>query len=83
MSEAREMDTRAQAALALNDESPYQSRSVMQMARQRLLRDRLAVCGTVLLLLLVILTLGAPLLSKHVTGFTPEQIELGATLKTP
>jgi len=83
MSEAREMDTRAQAALALNDESPYQSRSVMQMARQRFLRDRLAVCGTVLLLLLVILTLGAPLLSKHVTGFTPEQIELGATLKTP
>jgi len=83
MTEAREMDTQAQAALALNEESPYQSRSVMQMARQRFLRDRLAVCGTVMLLLLVILTLGAPLLSKHVTGFSPEQIELGATLKTP
>jgi len=83
MTEARETDARAQAALALNDELPYQSRSVMQMARQRFLRDRLAVCGTVMLLLLVILTLGAPLLSKHVTGFSPEQIELGATLKTP
>ena len=83
MTEARETDARAQAALALNAESPYQSRSVMQMARQRFLRDRLAVCGTVVLLLLVMLTLGAPLLSKNVTRFTPEQIELGATLKTP
>ena len=83
MTDRKETDARAQAALALNGESPYESRSVMQMARQQFLRDRLAVFGSVMLLLLVILTLGAPLLSEYVTGFTPEQIELGATLKTP
>ena len=75
---------RARAAEALDGAAAgYQSRSVMQMARRRFFKDKLAVVGIALLLLLIILTLSAPLLTQRLTGFRPEQIELGATLKEP
>jgi peptide/nickel transport system permease protein len=39
--------------------------------------------GTIVLVFLVLVSVGAPLLSEHVIGFTPEEVELGATLKRP
>ena len=53
------------------------------MAWRRFRRDRLAVVGTIVLLVLSVLSICAPWLAEHVTGYTPEQIELGATLKPP
>jgi peptide/nickel transport system permease protein len=59
------------------------SRGLLTMAWQRFRRDRLAVFGAAVLLVLILLSLLAPLLSRYVTGYTPEQIELGAILKAP
>jgi peptide/nickel transport system permease protein len=53
------------------------------MAWQRFRRDKLAMAGTAVLILLIALAASAPLLARHVTGYTPEQIELGSTLKPP
>lgn len=56
---------------------------LVTMAWQRFRRDRLAMAGTAVLILLIVLAMSAPLLARYVTGYTPEQIELGATLKSP
>jgi len=57
--------------------------SLAEMAWQRFRRDRLAMLGGAILLVLVVVALCAPLLSRHITGFGPEQIELAATLRQP
>jgi len=54
---------------------------LMEMAWQRFRRDKLAMLGGVIILILVLAAIGAPLLSKYVTGYTPEEIDLGGTLK--
>jgi len=54
---------------------------LLEMAWQRFRRDKLAMLGGTILLILVLSAIGAPLLSKYVTQYTPQQIELGATLK--
>lgn len=55
----------------------------MEMAWRRFRRDRLALVAGGVLLLLSLIAVAAPLLSRHAIGLTPEQIELGATLKAP
>jgi peptide/nickel transport system permease protein len=56
---------------------------LLEMAWQRFRRDKLALAGTAVLILLIVVALSAPILSRYVTRYTPEQIELGATLKSP
>jgi len=56
---------------------------LIEMAWQRFRRDKLAMLGSVMLILLISMALSAPLLSRYVTRFSPEQIELGGTLKAP
>lgn len=51
------------------------------LAWRRYRRDKLAMIGGAIILILILTSIGAPLLSKHVTRFTPEQIKLGANLK--
>lgn len=70
---------RAQARLFEAQKTP----GLAELAWRRFRRDKLAMLGTAVLLLLVSMSLCAPLLSRHVTRFTPEDIELGATLKPP
>ncbi|MBN1934311.1 MAG: ABC transporter permease [Anaerolineae bacterium] len=53
------------------------------MAWQRFRRDKLAMIGTAVLLFLIAISLCAPLLSRHMLDFTPEEIELGGILKKP
>lgn len=55
----------------------------LELAWRRFRRDRLALVGSAALILLLALALTAPLLSRHVLGFAPEHVELGATLKPP
>lgn len=69
----------AQMRLVQQQDTP----SLLEMAWQRFRRDKLALAGTVVLILLVVLALSAPLLARHVIGYTPEQIELSGTLKAP
>lgn len=69
----------AQMRLVQQQDTP----SLLEMAWQRFRRDKLAIAGTVVLILLVVLALSAPLLARHVIGYTPEQIELSGTLKAP
>ena len=54
---------------------------LLQMAWQRFRRDKLAMLGGIIVIILVLAAIGAPLLSKYVTRYTPERIELGAILK--
>lgn len=54
---------------------------LMTMAWQRFRRDRLAMVGGAIMIILILAALGAPLLSKHITHYTPQKIELGSTLK--
>ncbi len=56
---------------------------LVEMAWQRFRRDKLSMLGTTALLLLILLSAGAPLIAKHLTRYTPQQIELGGILKTP
>lgn len=56
---------------------------LLDMAWQRFRRDKLAMLGSAVLIILVLVALSAPLLSRYVTKFTPEEIELGSTLKPP
>lgn len=56
---------------------------LLDMAWKRFRRDKLAMLGTAVLIVLIALSISAPLLSRYVTGYTPEEIELGATLKAP
>jgi peptide/nickel transport system permease protein len=72
---------RALANLRLYEEQ--KTPGLVEMAWQRFRQDRLAMIGAAVLILLILLSVGAPLLSKHVTKFTPEEIELGAILKAP
>jgi peptide/nickel transport system permease protein len=72
---------KARANLRLYEEQ--ETPGLLEMAWQRFRRDRLAMVGTAALLLLIILSVCAPLVSKYITGFTPQQIELGAILKRP
>jgi len=74
---------REQALAALTGQRRYEAQGVLQMAWRRFRRDRLAMIGGIVLIVLVLLALGAPLASRYVTGLAPEQIELGATLKAP
>jgi len=60
---------------------PKETPSLLRLAWQRFRRDKLAIVGGVVMIILSLVAVSAPLLSKHVTGFTPQQIELGATLK--
>lgn len=72
------------AAEALTDaEARLRAPGPMEMAWRRFRRDRLALAAGGALLLLALAAVAAPLLSRHVIGLTPEQIELGATLKGP
>jgi peptide/nickel transport system permease protein len=52
-----------------------------RLAWRRFRRDKLALTGAAIIIVLILLAVGAPLLAKYVTRYTPEQIELGATLK--
>lgn len=54
---------------------------LVRMAWQRFRRDKLALVGTTIMIILILLSIGAPLLSKYVTRYAPERLELGATLK--
>lgn len=69
----------AQMRLAEQQGAP----GLLEMAWQRFRRDKLAMAGAAVLILLIVLALSAPLLARYVTTYTPEQIELGATLKPP
>ena len=53
------------------------------MAWQRFRRDRLAMIGGAVIILFAIVALSAPLIARYVTGYAPERIELGGTLKPP
>jgi peptide/nickel transport system permease protein len=56
---------------------------VMRLAWRRFRRDKLAMVGGFVMILLVLSAIAAPLISQHVTQFTPEEIELGGILKPP
>ena len=58
-------------------------RTLLQSAWWRFRRDRLALLGAAVLVALVLAALLAPLLSRYLIGFAPEQIELSATLRAP
>lgn len=80
---SRSTRDRQRAAATLAGKRRYEAQGVLQMAWRRFRRDRLAMVGAGVLIVLILLALSAPLVSRHVTGLTPEQIELGATLKAP
>ena len=73
---------RAVEALIDADAHP-RSPGPLEMAWRRFRRDRLALTAGGVLLLLALIAVLAPLLSRQVVGLTPEQIELGAILKAP
>jgi peptide/nickel transport system permease protein len=54
---------------------------LMTMAWQRFRRDKLAMVGGAIMIILILAAIAAPLLSKYVTRYTPEKIELGGILK--
>lgn len=54
---------------------------LMEMAWQRFRRDRLAMLGGATVIILVLAAIAAPLLSRYVTGYSYEEIELGGILK--
>jgi len=56
---------------------------LMKMAWQRFRRDKLAMASGAVIIILVLAAICAPLLSKYVTRYTPEEIELGGILKPP
>jgi peptide/nickel transport system permease protein len=56
---------------------------LMAMAWQRFRRDKLAMLGGAIMIILVLAAISAPLLSKYVTHYTPQKIELGGILKPP
>ena len=70
---------RALAELKLWEEQ--ETPGLMAMAWQRFRRDRLAMLGGAVIIVLVLAAVCAPLLSKYVTHYRPEQIELGGILK--
>lgn len=54
---------------------------LVEMAWQRFRRDRLAMLGGATVIILVLAAIAAPLLSRYVTGYSYEEIELGGILK--
>lgn len=56
---------------------------MLTFAWRRFRRDKLALIGGFVMIILILAALGAPLISAHVTRFTPQQIELGAILQAP
>jgi peptide/nickel transport system permease protein len=56
---------------------------VVRMAWRRFRRDKLAMVGGFVMILLVLSAVFAPFIAEHITHFTPEHIELGAILKAP
>ncbi|MGA9350498.1 MAG: ABC transporter permease [Anaerolineae bacterium] len=70
---------RAAADLRLWEER--KTPGLMTMAWQRFRRDRLAMVGGAIMIILILAAIGAPLLSKYITHYTPQKIELGSTLK--
>ena len=72
---------RASAELRLWEER--ETPGLMTMAWQRFRRDRLAMLGGATMIILILAAIVAPLLSKYVTHYTPERIELGGILKPP
>ena len=75
-------NTAQEAALAdLRAWEERETPGLLQMAWQRFRRDKLAMLGGIIVIILVLAAIGAPLLSRYVTRYTPEKIELGATLK--
>jgi peptide/nickel transport system permease protein len=74
---------RAKALAQLQFHEEQQTPGLLEMAWQRFRRDRLAMAGTAILAFLVVIALVAPILSRHVIGYTPEQVALGGVLKPP
>ena len=72
---------KARANLRLYEEQ--KTPDLFEMAWGRFRQDTLAMVGSAVLIVLVLIAACAPLLSRYVTRFTPEEIELGATLKPP
>jgi peptide/nickel transport system permease protein len=73
----------AKAIAALRLYEQQKPPGLLEMAWLRFRKDRLAMLASAVLLVLILIAAGAPILSQHVTHYTPEQIELGATLKPP
>lgn len=74
---------REQALAQLHLWEEQKTPGLVEMAWQRFRRDKLAMVGSAVLMILVLLSFSAPLLSRFVLGFTPEQIELASILKPP
>jgi peptide/nickel transport system permease protein len=70
---------KAEADLRLWEER--KTPGLMTMAWQRFRRDRLAMLGGAIMIILILTAVGAPLLSKYVTHYAPQKIELGGILK--
>jgi len=77
----RQAHEKALAQLKLYEEQ--ETPGLLEMAWQRFRRDKLAMVGSAVLIVLVLVAVSAPFLSRHVIRFTPEQVELGAPLKPP
>jgi peptide/nickel transport system permease protein len=74
---------RAKALARIRFEEEQQTPGLLEMAWQRFRRDKLAMAGAATLIVLVVVALSAPLLSRYVIRYTPEQVALGGILKTP
>jgi peptide/nickel transport system permease protein len=74
---------RERAFVARQRREMREAPGVMRLAWRRFRRDKLAMVGGFVMIVLVLSALAAPLISQHVTKFTPEQIELGGILKSP
>ena len=72
---------RQKAAADLRSWEERETPGLMTMAWQRFRRDKLAMLGGATIIILILAAIGAPLLSKYVTQYTPQKIELGGILK--
>lgn len=66
----------AQAAARRDIAALGKRRTYLGMAMRRFLRNKLAVSGLVVLILMVIVALSAGLISRYVTGYTPNEQSL-------
>lgn len=74
-------DAQPQTKTAVWFPEPKETPGLMKLAWRRFKRDRLAMVGGALMILLILMALGAPLIAEYITQFTPEKIELGSNLK--
>jgi peptide/nickel transport system permease protein len=81
--EGRPLTARERARAMQIDWEEQETPGLVALAWRRFRRDKLAMLGALVILLLVLTAICAPLLSRYVTGFKPEQIELGGILKKP